>query len=208
MTAKDEIFTHKIVAILRGVLQKDVLNIAKALHTGGIKILEVTLNSPSALTVIKELAAEMNGKMLIGAGTVLNAEEAKAAIAAGARFIISPVFDIDIITTAKQAGVVSIPAAFTPTEIFNAYKNGGDIIKLFPALNIDYMKSVRAPLDNIPLMPTGGIDAENILEFHKAGAVAFGLGSYLVNSKQPVSDAYLENITHKARKLSEALSAV
>jgi 2-dehydro-3-deoxyphosphogluconate aldolase/(4S)-4-hydroxy-2-oxoglutarate aldolase len=117
----------------------DVLKIAESLQLGGVNILEVTLNSPNALEVIKELTGKMKD-MLIGAGTVLSGAEAKVSIEAGAKFIISPNTNVDTITTTKQLGVVSIPGAYTATEVVSAWSNGGDIIKIFPASNADYIK--------------------------------------------------------------------
>ena len=208
MNILSQILDHKIVAIIRGANPGDVLKIAEALHSGGVNLLEVTLNSDSALEVIKQLSDVMKGKMLIGAGTVLDADATKAAIDAGAQFIISPSFNIDVIKTTKQLGAISIPGAFTPTEIVNAYNSGGDIIKVFPASsNVNYIKEVRAPLSHIPLMPTGGVTLENIGEFQKAGAVAFGIGTALVNTKEKVTDAYLKNLTETAAKFVMAVGS-
>jgi 2-dehydro-3-deoxyphosphogluconate aldolase/(4S)-4-hydroxy-2-oxoglutarate aldolase len=208
MNTLSQILEHKIVAIIRGANPGDVLKIAESVHSGGVNLLEVTLNSDNALEVIKQLSDVMKGKMLIGAGTVLDAEATKAAIDAGAQFIISPSFNVDVIKTTKQLGAISIPGAFTPTEIVNAYNTGGDIIKVFPASsNVNYIKEVRAPLSHIPLMPTGGVTLENIGEFQKAGAVAFGIGTALVNTKEKVTDAYLNNLTETAAKFVRAVGS-
>ena len=191
-----QILEHKIVAIIRGAEPNDVLRIAQALHEGGIKILEVTFNSPDAMSVIKLLSSKMGNDLLIGMGTVLDAATARQAINNGAKFIISPSFNPETIQTTKELGAVSIPGAFTPTEIVNAFNSGGDIIKVFPASsNVNYIKEIRAPLPFIPLMPTGGITLDNIKDFQKAGAVAFGIGTALVNTKEKVTDEYLEKLT-------------
>jgi len=191
-----QILEHKIVAIIRGAEPNDVLRIAQALHEGGIKILEVTFNSPDAMSVIKLLSSKMGNDLLIGMGTVLDAETARQAINNGAKFIISPSFNSETIQATKELGAVSIPGAFTPTEIVNAFNSGGDIIKVFPASsNVNYIKEIRAPLPFIPLMPTGGITLDNIKDFQKAGAVAFGIGTALVNTKEKVTDEYLEKLT-------------
>ena len=201
MDILQDILKSKIIAIIRGANPDDVLKIARALHAGGIKVLEVTMNSDNALEVIKQLSETMKDKMLIGAGTVLNENVAKSAISAGAKFIISPNLNVEVIKVTKQLGVVSIPGAFTPTEIVNAFNSGGDIIKVFPASgNINYIKEILAPLPNIPLMPTGGITLENIREFQNAGAVAFGIGTALVNSKEKVTEEYLKQLTERAYK--------
>ena len=206
MSVLSQILEYKIVAILRGMQSKDVLNIVNALNDGGVKIVEVTLNSKDALSVIENLTHTLGDKILIGAGTVLTITDAKNAITAGAKFLISPSLNIDVIKTAKSAGLVSIPGAFTPTEILTAFANGADIVKIFPALNSDYIKNILAPLNHIPVMPTGGINLENIREFNKTGAVAFGIGSSLVNNKANINEEYLQDITANARKFIEAVT--
>ncbi|MGN6211377.1 bifunctional 4-hydroxy-2-oxoglutarate aldolase/2-dehydro-3-deoxy-phosphogluconate aldolase [Parafilimonas sp.] len=207
MTSLSQIFEHKIVAILRGMPPAEITNIANALYNGGIRLLEITLNSENTLPAIEQLNHEFKNKMLIGAGTVIDEKDANNAIAAGAAFLISPSLDTQVIKAAKDAGIVSIPGAFTPTEIVAAHKNGADIIKIFPCLNADYVKNILAPLNFIKVMPTGGIDASNIQTFAKTGAVAFGIGSALVSSKATVNKAYLETIMAKAKQLVAALQA-
>ena len=207
MSTLTYILEHKIVAIMRGMPAKDALSLANALHKGGIDILEITLNSPNALGVIEELANEFKGAMLIGAGTVLTGQEAKNAINAGAQFIISPALDAEVIKATKDAGKVSIPGAYTPTEIVQAHRSGADIIKVFPAPNAAYIKNILAPLNYLKLMPTGGVNVDNIKDYAAAGAVAFGIGSSLVNSKEEVNDLYLQNLEDKARRFTGAIHA-
>ena len=205
VTTLQQILTHKIVAIIRGAEPAAVLEIAKALYEGGVRCLEITLNSANALQVIENIAQQMEGRLSVGAGTVLSAAEAGDAIAAGAKFIISPIMNIDIIHKTKELGAVSIPGAFTPTEIFNAYAVGADIIKIFPGTSgPGFIKEVLAPLPHIPLMPTGGISLQNIHEFKKAGAVAFGIGKSLVDTKQKVNETYLQEIIINAQKFMQA----
>lgn len=206
MTTLDQILKNKIVAIIRGADPADVLKIADALHSGGVRILEVTLNSPGALQVIKELTRTKND-MLIGAGTVLRAADAEASIGAGAKFIISPNVNVETIAATKNLGIVSIPGGYTATEVVNAYASGGDIIKIFPSSNAEYIKILRGPLSHIPMMPTGGITSENISEFKKAGAVAFGIGTSLVDVRHKITEEYLNRITENARKFVQAISA-
>ena len=207
MTALSQILNHKIVAILRGMPPKEIMNIANALYDGGIRIMEITLNSENALPVIEQLSHAFKDKMLIGAGTVLNTAGAANAIDAGAAFLISPSLDIAVIKAAKDAGVVSIPGAFTPTEILGAHNSGADIVKIFPCLDAAYVKNILAPLNHIRVMPTGGIDASNIKTFATTGAVAFGIGSALVNSKATVDETYLAELSGKARKLIAELNS-
>jgi 2-dehydro-3-deoxyphosphogluconate aldolase/(4S)-4-hydroxy-2-oxoglutarate aldolase len=209
MSTLSQILETKIVAIIRGANPKDVLQIAKALHKGGIKALEITINSPKALGVIEEVADQLGEQVLVGAGTVLDAETARAAISAGAKFIISPTLNAATIKMTKRYGIVSIPGAFTPTEILTAYAKGGDIIKVFPASSaVQYIKDVRGPLGHIPLMPTGGVNLENISEYQKAGAVAFGIGSALVDTKNEMSEEYLQQLTDKAGKYIQAVAII
>ncbi len=208
MSTLSQILETKIIAIIRGANPKDVLHIAKALYRGGIKALEITLNSPRSLSAIEEVADEMEQQVLVGAGTVLDAETARAAISAGAKFIISPTLNAETIKMTKRYGIVSIPGAFTPTEILTAYAKGGDIIKVFPASSaVQYIKDIRGPLAHIPLMPTGGVNLENINEYQKAGAVAFGIGSALVNTKNEINDEYLQQLTDKARKYIQSVAS-
>ena len=199
------ILEHRIIVIVRGARPDDFFRIADALLEGGLSVIEVTLNSPGALSVIQKAAGQTGSPFLIGAGTVLDASEARSAIDAGAKFIISPSLDADTIHVTKKQGAVSIPGAFTPTEILAAHRNGADIIKVFPAsAGPGYFRDIRGPLPHIPLMPTGGVNLSNIGEFRKAGAVAFGIGSALVDTSQPVTPAWLRQITENARKYAEA----
>ena len=206
MSILSQILENKLIAIIRGAQPADVVRIAEALYSGGIRILEITMNSEAPLRVIKAVSDVLGDKMIIGAGTVLDAESAKQAVAAGARFILSPIANSDIIKTAKDIGAVSIPGAFTPTEIYNAYKNGGDIIKVFPAISPSYIKDISGPLPQIKLLPTGGINLENILEYKKAGAAGFGIGSALADTKKEITRDYLLQLTDKAKKFVAAIS--
>ncbi len=174
---------------------------------GGVRLLEITLNSPGALGAIRQVAATMGDRLLVGAGTVLTPEEAAAAIGAGARFILSPSLDIATIQETRRFGAVSIPGAFTATEILSAYRNGADIVKVFPAsVGVHYFRDLRGPLPQIPLMPTGGVNLDNIREFQKAGAVAFGIGSALVPSGQETTKEALQQLTAKAAAYVQALT--
>lgn len=209
MTTLSQILTHKIIAIIRGAAPSDVLEIAKALYEGGIRCMEITLNSADALTVIESIATEMEGRILVGAGTVLDAAGARAAIAAGAKFIVSPITDTDTIEQTKDLGAISIPGAFTPTEIYQAYTRGGDIIKVFPGTSgPGFIKEIRGPLPHIPLMPTGGVTLQNLPEFKQAGALAFGIGKALVDTSQSVNEKYLQKIIENAQGFMRAATTV
>lgn len=208
MKALEQILHHKIVAILRGVDPAHVKRVVEALYSGGVRVLEITLNSPGALQQIRELSREYHDKMLIGAGTVLDMDGARAARDAGAAFLISPGLDIDVVKYTRQHHLVSIPGAYTPTEIMHAHKAGADIVKIFPVNDAAYIRNVSAPLDHIRMMPTGGINTTNIHEFHKAGAVAFGIGSALVGKTSVIDENYLSGITEKAKTLVTAVSEI
>lgn len=206
MSVLAQILENKIVAIIRGSSPRDVLKIAQALYDGGVRILEITMNSDKPLAVIESLTDNLGEKMIIGAGTVLDPETARAAILVGAKFILSPIVDVKTIKMAKTYGVVNIPGAYTATEIVQAYKKGGDIIKVFPATSPDYIKNILGPLPHIPLLPTGGVNLENINEFRKAGAIGFGIGSSLVDTKKEVTAEYLSELTEKACKFVQAVA--
>lgn len=206
MSVLSQIFEHKIIAIIRGARPADVVKIIEALYSGGIRCVEITMNSEDPLTVIKEVSQAMGERMLIGAGTVLDAETTRQAVLSGAQFIISPLVDLNIIATTKSLGAVSIPGAFTPTEIYNAYKNGADIIKVFPAESPSYIKNISGPFPQIPLLPTGGVTLQNIKDYKKAGAIGFGIGSSLVDNKKEVNPQYLLHLTGLAQQFIQAIT--
>jgi len=206
MNILSHILQNKIVAIIRGVDPKNVSLIIQALLEGGIKTAEITLNSENAFELISELSEKLGDKVLIGAGTVLDAQSGELAIAHGARFIVSPSLNIELIRLVKQKKIVSIPGAFTATEIVTAYNAGADIVKVFPALSAQYIKDLRGPLFHIPLMPTGGINIHNIHEFRKAGAAAFGIGSSLVDARQQITGDSLGQLKERARQFVMAVN--
>lgn len=186
LSVLQNIYENGLVGIIRGVQPDDILDVAKSLHQGGIHTLEITADTPRILQVIEQLREELPEEVIVGAGTVLDAETARAVIMAGAQFVFSPTVNIDMIQMTKRYGVVSIPGALTPTEILTAYEAGGDVIKVFPARSAgpNYIKDVNGPLSHIPLMPTGGINLDNIMDYFQAGAVAAGLGGSLVQAKK------------------------
>ncbi|MEB7423527.1 bifunctional 4-hydroxy-2-oxoglutarate aldolase/2-dehydro-3-deoxy-phosphogluconate aldolase [Mammaliicoccus sciuri] len=191
----------KLIAILRNAKPNDILPIVETLYKARIRAIEVTMNSPKALESIELISNEMKGKVVVGAGTVLDAESARLAILSGATFILSPTVDKETIRMSKKYGAVSIPGAMTPTEILEAYEYGGDIIKVFPTTSLgpEYIKDLQGPLPHIPLLPTGGVSIDNVTDFIKAGAVGVGLGSALVNTKVETNKAYFEELEQKAQ---------
>ncbi|KAB8137691.1 bifunctional 4-hydroxy-2-oxoglutarate aldolase/2-dehydro-3-deoxy-phosphogluconate aldolase [Gracilibacillus oryzae] len=204
------IYQNRLVGIIRGIKPDDILPVAKALHAGGIHTLEVTVDTPQVLQIIEKLRRELPEQVIVGAGTVLDAETARAAIMAGSQFIFSPTVNIDTIQMTKRYGVVSIPGALTPTEILTAYEAGGDVIKVFPARAAGpaYMKDVNGPLPHIPLMPTGGVSLDNVNDYFKSGAVAAGLGSSLVKAKDSYREEDLTELTNRAKMYVEKLTGI
>ena len=204
----ERIYEHRIVAILRGCDPSHVLPIAEALYAGGIRLLEITLNSPGAFEAIEAAVTDWGDRMVIGAGTVLEAAEATSAIAAGARFILSPSLDAAVIRRTLDLGAVSIPGAFTPTEILEAWRKGAQIVKVFPAsIGPAWFRDIRGPLPQVPLMATGGVSLSNLKDFDKAGAVAFGIGSSLVSPVPDLTREHLHALTIKAKAFVDALKA-
>lgn len=191
---------QKLIAIIRDFSTEDSVEIAKALQEGGIEVLEIAMNSPQPLQTIEKIKGELGDKMIIGAGTVLDPSSARSAISAGAQFILSPAFSSETIQLTKRYGVISIPGAYTPTEILTAFEQGGDIIKVFPASvgGPSYIKDLLGPLPQLKLLPTGGIDLNNITDFLEKGAMGIGLGSSLVHKTDIVTQDYLKQITKKA----------
>ncbi|MFT5166571.1 MAG: 2-dehydro-3-deoxyphosphogluconate aldolase/(4S)-4-hydroxy-2-oxoglutarate aldolase [Saprospiraceae bacterium] len=194
------ILQTKIVAIIRLNNSAPVYHIAEALYEGGVKAIEVTMGTPNALAEIKKLAKHPG--ILPGVGSVLDAATAEQAILAGAEFIVTPVSKLEVIEMAHRYGKPILSGALTPKEILQAYEWGADIVKLFPAatFGIPYFKAVRAPMPQIPIMPTGGITLENAAEWIKNGAVCLGVGSTLVN-EELIADQDFKAITAIAKRL-------
>ena len=206
MSLLQEIKENGVVAIIRGAKPENILSIAKALRDGGVKTLEITVETPRVLQLIEQVSTELDD-VIVGAGTVLDPETARAAIMSGAKFIFSPTVNVDTIRITKRYGVISIAGALTPTEILTAYENGSDVIKVFPAnvFGPTYLKDVHGPLPHIPLMPTGGINLTNVPDYIKAGAVAVGLGSSLVDTKREINEQSLAELTAKSKEFMEAV---
>ncbi|WML43154.1 bifunctional 4-hydroxy-2-oxoglutarate aldolase/2-dehydro-3-deoxy-phosphogluconate aldolase [Neobacillus sp. PS3-40] len=203
----EEIKNRGVVAVIRGASPKTIIPIGEALRKGGLTALEITMETPFALSTIEAAAKHFDTDMFIGAGTVLDSETARAAIMAGAKFIFSPTVRKETIMMAKRYGVISVPGAFTPTEMVTAYEYGADIIKVFPAGSVgpDYLKAIAGPLPQIPLMPTGGVGLHNAREYIKAGAIAIGVGSTLVDTNCEMTEEYFSQLTEKAQQFMMAV---
>jgi 2-dehydro-3-deoxyphosphogluconate aldolase/(4S)-4-hydroxy-2-oxoglutarate aldolase len=198
-----KILDEKIIAIVRLDSAEHFVEVADALKAGGITVVEFTLTTSGALDKLKEVAAHFGNEMLIGAGTVLDPETARAAILAGAEFIVTPTFNPATIEMCKRYGKPIVAGALTPTEMLNAWQAGADLIKVFPVGNlggVDYIKAVLAPLPQLRLVPTGGVNAENAASYLKVGAVAIAVGGNLVD-KNLVKRGEWNSITAEAQRL-------
>lgn len=195
-----------IVAIVRGTGIDSLFKIAEALREGGVRVIEVTLNTPGAIEMIGQLEKEFGAEMLIGAGTVLDPETARAVILAGAKFVLGPTLNLDVSKLCKRYNTVYVPGVLTPTEIISAWEAGAQVVKVFPAgsLGPRYIKELRGPLPQVEMMPVGGVTIDNAAEFIKAGASALGIGGELVD-RPAVETGRFELLTEKARRFIEAV---
>ena len=203
-----EIESSGVVAVIRMQKADQLRAVIDALLEGGVRALELTMTVPGAIGLIEELAKDLPGEFQLGAGTVLDTETARQVILAGAKYIVAPVLNLDVITLCHRYDVAIMPGCFTPTEILTAWQAGADLIKVFPAtaLGPSYFKDVRAPLPQVRLMPTGGVTMENAGEWIKAGAVAIGVGSALVDTKAIAAGNFAQ-ITKNAKSLIESVRA-
>ncbi|CAH1216751.1 KHG/KDPG aldolase [Paenibacillus plantiphilus] len=202
----DRLLKEKIVAIFRGIEDKDADQAAKALIDGGIAMMEITLNTEGATVMINRWREKFGEQAAIGAGTVLDLDMAKEAAAAGAQFIISPNLDEAVVAYGRERGISVWPGVTTPTEIVRAWKAGADAVKLFPlgTLGWKYLAEIRAPLNHIPMIATGGVNIDNIADYFRAGASAVGMGGKLVNLDW-VRSGQFNLLTEQARKFTEAV---
>ncbi|CAG9622282.1 bifunctional 4-hydroxy-2-oxoglutarate aldolase/2-dehydro-3-deoxy-phosphogluconate aldolase [Sutcliffiella rhizosphaerae] len=196
-----------VVAVVRKVDKEKVMYVIDALVEGGVTGIEMTMDSDNVLETIQQAKLNYSDHAVIGAGTVLDGGAATLAIHAGAEFLFAPTLSQETIKVANRYGKIAIPGVFTPTEILQAYEWGADIVKVFPAsvLGSKFIKDVRGPLGHIPMMPTGGIDLNNIGEFVKAGAVAAGVGGSLLN-KDYIENNQWEKLTDLAKQYVEAVA--
>ena len=209
MSVVDRIREIGVVPVVRASSSDEALAAVEAIRAGGIPILEITLTVPGAIGIIGDLTRRLGDQALIGAGTVLDADSARACIDAGAKFIVSPALDIPTIETCNALGVPVFPGALTPTEVVTAWKAGADAVKVFPANAVGgatYVKSLKAPLPQIELIPTGGVSLKNAGELIAAGALALGVGADLVDLAA-VRKGDLAVITEKAKQYVAAVAA-
>jgi 2-dehydro-3-deoxyphosphogluconate aldolase/(4S)-4-hydroxy-2-oxoglutarate aldolase len=191
-----------LLPVLRARSIDEALALAEAIEAGGVTALEVTMTVPGAIEVIRQLVSETQGRILIGAGTVLDPETARACMMAGAEFIVSPSLNLRTIEICRRYSVPVMPGALTPTEVLTAWEAGADVVKVFPCSALGgakYLKALKAPLPQIELIPTGGVSLATATEFLAAGAFALGVGGDLVNP-QAIADGKPELITQTARE--------
>lgn len=182
-----------VVPIIRTESAETAIETARAIHRGGLKLLEVTMTVPGALGVLEKLSDEFGDSLLLGAGSVLDPETARACMLAGARFIVTPGLNVKTLEICNRYSCGALPGALTPTEVITAWEAGADIVKIFPADNMGgpaYIKALKAPLPQVLMAPTGGVDLDNMADFFKAGASAVAVGSSLMNKKAIAEGKY------------------
>lgn len=196
-----------VIAIVRFDRSEELVEVARAIRAGGVRAIEFTMTTPNALDIIAQAVGEFGDEVLLGAGTVLDAETARAAILAGAEFIVAPTLNPRVIEVAHRYSKTVIPGAFTPTEILTAWECGADFVKVFPAEfgGPAYIKAVRAPLPQVRLIPVGGVSLETVGDFIRAGCAAVAVGSHLVK-KSAIAARNFNELTELARQFVAAVN--
>jgi len=204
MTKLDDlnrVLQSQIVAVIRAPSGELLADVAEALLAGGVEVMEVTFTVPGAARVLEQVADRLGGRILLGAGTVLDSETARIAILSGAQFIVSPTTDIDVVRLCQRYDKLVLPGALTPTEVVTAWQAGADIVKIFPSdlTGPKYLKALRGPLPQVRLMPTGGVNLDTAADFLRAGACALGIGGSLVEA-EAIKAGNMERIRSLARQ--------
>lgn len=197
-----KISSSGVVAVIRMSDVNKLSKVIDAVHRGGVNCIEITMTVPGAVNIIRSLSSSMPTDVLIGAGTVTTPQIAKDVITAGAKFVVSPVLNLDVISVCKNLEIACMPGCYTPTEIFTAWSAGADVCKVFPATSLGpkYFKDLSGPFPHIKLMPTGGVTIDNVGEWIAAGAVAVGIGSDLLD-KKAIDEGRYEVLTERAAKM-------
>jgi 2-dehydro-3-deoxyphosphogluconate aldolase/(4S)-4-hydroxy-2-oxoglutarate aldolase len=208
---KREVFNRMIseglVPVVRVSSAQEAIDVAEAIKEGGVSFIEITMSVQGAIEVIRELTEKYKDKIIMGAGTVLDPETGRAALLAGAQFLVSPTLNLDLIHLAHRYSAVVIPGTMTPTEVLTAWNAGADLVKVFPAAQLggpEYIKALRGPLPQILLVPTGGVNLQNAGAFIRAGATALGAGGELVD-KKAVKEKKFHIITENTRAFLKAI---
>jgi 2-dehydro-3-deoxyphosphogluconate aldolase / (4S)-4-hydroxy-2-oxoglutarate aldolase len=204
----DRLVRTGVIAVIRADSGEQLVNVCRALGAGGVSACEITMTTPGALEAIAQASRELGDAALVGAGSVLDAATARAAILAGARFIFSPVLSLETIEMAHRYDCVAVPGALTPTEILTAWSAGADVVKVFPANHFgpQYLRDIHGPLPQVKLTPTGGVDLTTAAEWIKAGSVALGVGSALVK-KDLINGAKWDELSALAKKFVDIVAA-
>src|SRR5947209_2812193 len=190
-----------IVAVVRSPDSQQLVEVARALADGGVTTVEITMTVPNALDVVRQVRQALGDRLLLGAGTILDPETARAALLAGAEYLVAPTVNVEVIRLCQRYDKLVMPGAFTPTEILTAWEAGADIVKVFPAdvVGPAFFKAIRWPLPQVRLMPTGGVDLTTAADFLKAGACCLGVGGQLVEPRA-VAERNFERIRELARQ--------
>ena len=196
-----------VVAVVRSPDSGRLVEVCRALADGGVTVVEITMTVPDALDVVRAVRVALGDRILLGAGTILDPETARAALLAGAEYLVAPTVNLDVIRLCQRYDKLVMPGAFTPTEILAAWEAGADVVKVFPAevLGPAFFKAVRGPLPQVRLMPTGGVDLTTATEFLKAGACCLGVGSQLVEPKA-VAAGNFDRIRDLARQYVQVVA--
>ena len=208
---KDEILRRiretGVVPVVRAESASEALAVVEAIRAGGISILEITMTVPGAIEVIRQLVSRLAPEVTIGAGTVIETQQARDCITAGAQFIVAPSLNLEVIALCQQQNVPVFPGALTPTEVVTAWQAGADIVKVFPCGSVGgakYLRALKAPFPQIELMPTGGVTLETAADFIRAGAAALGVGADLVDVKA-IRSGQPEKVTRAAAAYIETV---
>jgi len=204
----DSVLASGAVAVVRMADAGRLVRVAEAIAEGGVTAIEVTMTTPNALAVIEDVSRQLGDAVVVGVGSVTDAETTRQAVDAGARYVVSPVFKAEIVDEAHRLGVPAMPGCFTPTEILTATEAGADVVKVFPAdvLGMPFFKGVLAPMPHLRMMPTGGVSLTNAGDWIRAGAVAVGVGSALLD-KTAIADGDWPTLTQNARTLRQSVEA-
>jgi 2-dehydro-3-deoxyphosphogluconate aldolase / (4S)-4-hydroxy-2-oxoglutarate aldolase len=207
--ALDVILATKVIAVIRMSNPEKLGSVTDAIVRGGVRAVEITMTTPDALNILQAMSAKKARGVLVGAGTVLDAGTAKAALAAGADFVVSPILDLGLIRVCRAADVFVAAGGLTPTEIVTAWNAGADVVKVFPATSVGpkYFRDLKGPFPNIRLMPTGGVDAGNAADFIKNGACAVAVGTALLDPVLIGKNDWA-TLEKNARALVESLARV
>jgi 2-dehydro-3-deoxyphosphogluconate aldolase / (4S)-4-hydroxy-2-oxoglutarate aldolase len=191
-----------LVPVVRAESADEAVRVVEAIRAGGVTVFEITMTVPGAIRVMEEVARRCGSEVLVGAGTVLDAETARACILAGAQFVVGPALDLGMVETCRRYSVAVMPGALTPTEVVAAWSAGADVVKVFPCGALggaSYLKSLKAPLPQIELIPTGGVSVKTAVDFIRAGAMALGVGADLVDTKA-IREGRADLVTDRARE--------